>query len=128
VKRFIYKLFIILLILVSFTAYGFSSSLFEAGTIVGKVYLDKNENGLHDNDEEGISGAVIRLNNGITVTTGTGGKFSIPGLPGGFYVLELDDWTLPPGIILISPEEQSKFLNLPDKGMALINFRVKEDI
>jgi len=75
-----------------------------------------------------VEGAVIILENGIYVKSGPDGKFSIPNLTAGFHVVELDDWSLPPGIILISEEERTRFVNIPQAGMSVVNFRVKEDL
>jgi len=97
-------------------------------TLAGKVYIDENENGCQDEGEKGVEGAVIILENGIYVKSGPDGKFSIPNLTAGFHVVELDDWSLPPGIILISEEERTRFVNIPQAGMSVVNFRVKEDL
>ncbi|HPZ08478.1 MAG TPA: SdrD B-like domain-containing protein [Candidatus Eremiobacteraeota bacterium] len=98
------------------------------GVIAGKVYVDKNDNGKQDEGEPGVEGVVIILENGTSVTTGPGGKYSITNMTGGFHVLELDDWTLPPGIILALEEERTKFVRVTENGIALVNFRVKEDL
>ncbi len=98
------------------------------GTILGKVYLDENNNGSQDEGEKGIEGVVIILENGITVVTGPEGKYSITGIKGGFHVLKLDDWTLPPGIVLITEDERCKFINLPAGGSGHADFIVKEDL
>ena len=112
-----------------FPASGENEDFFTQGaTIVGKVYMDENENGRQDEGERGIEGVVIILENGIYVKTGSDGKYSVPNLTSGFHVLELDDWTLPPGIILINETERAKFVNLPSSGMSVLNFRVKEDL
>lgn len=97
-------------------------------TILGKVYVDENNNSSQDEGEKGIEGVVIIMENGITVVTGPDGKYSITNLKGGFHVLKLDDWTLPPGIILISEDERSKFINLPAGGSGYVDFIVKEDL
>ena len=98
------------------------------GTILGKVYIDENNNGSQDEGEKGIEGVVIILENGIIVITGPEGKYSITNIKGGFHVLKLDDWTLPPGIVLISEDERSKFINLPAGGSGHVDFIVKEDL
>jgi hypothetical protein len=98
------------------------------GTIVGKVYIDANNNGKQDEGEKGIEGVTLILENGIIVITGSEGKFSITNIKGGFHTLKLDDWTLPPGIVLVSEEERSKFINLPSGGTVKVDFRAKEDL
>jgi hypothetical protein len=98
------------------------------GTIIGKVYIDVNNNGKQDEGEKGIEGVVIILENGVIATTGPEGKFSITNIKGGFHTLKLDDWTLPTGIVLVSEEERSKFINLPSGGTVKVDFRAKEDL
>ncbi|MEQ8168850.1 MAG: SdrD B-like domain-containing protein [Candidatus Eremiobacterota bacterium] len=122
-------LFLILLICLSSNAFAGENNIFcLEGTILGKVYLDENNNGFQDEGEKGIEGVVIILENGITVITGADGKYSVTNLKGGFHVLKLDDWTLPPGIILITEEERCKFINLPAGGSGHVDFIVKEDL
>ena len=68
-------------------------------SIAGKVYHDRNNNGLVEPGEEGIAGVEIRLTqNGsviATTLTGANGSYSFPGLaPGTYTVVEIHpvDW------------------------------------
>ncbi len=122
-------LFFILLVFLPCNAFALESNISGMeGTIMGKVYLDENNNGVQDEGEKGIEGVVIILENGITVMTGPEGKYSVTNIKGGFHVLKLDDWTLPPGLVLITEEERCKFINLPAGGSGHIDFIVKEDL
>ena len=122
-------LFFILIVFLPCNAFALESNISGMeGTIMGKVYLDENNNGVQDEGEKGIEGVVIILENGITVMTGPEGKYSVTNIKGGFHVLKLDDWTLPPGLVLITEEERCKFINLPAGGSGHIDFIVKEDL
>ncbi|MEK7450092.1 MAG: PQQ-binding-like beta-propeller repeat protein, partial [Planctomycetota bacterium] len=63
--------------------------LFDSGTIIGKVFNDRNGNGTQDNDEEGIEGAQIITEEGAIVTTDKDGKYHIPGVAPGTHLLKL---------------------------------------
>ncbi len=66
------------------------------GSICGVKYLDMNQNGAMDEDEEGLDGVTIKLNGGErTAVTADGGKFCFEELAPGTYVVAVDETTAP---------------------------------
>ena len=72
--------------------------------------------------EAGVSGISIVMEDGTTVTTDPDGSYSIPGVEPGYHVLTLDEETLPEGWQVLG--EISKFVNVPESGMAKLNFTI----
>lgn len=78
------------------------------GTIIGKVFMDSNGDGLQQHLikgnrylENGIPGVVIYMEDGTRVETDLDGKFSIYGVRPGTHVLQVDTTTLPVDLELI---------------------------
>ena len=92
------------------------------GIIIGKVFEDLNEDGWQDKGEPGIPGIDIVMEDGTTVTTDVDGKYSIPGVEPDYHVLTIDEATLPEGYEILA--EVSKFVEVPEVGMAKLNFTV----
>ena len=68
------------------------------GVVLGKVFLDCNENGFQDEGSDpGIPGVQINTQEGIYVVTDNKGRFSLPRLRAQTHVLDLYDVTLPAG-------------------------------
>ena len=78
--------------------------LFDLGTVIGKVFNDKNENGIQDKGEEPIPNAQIVTEDGTAITTDKDGKYHIPGVIPGRHALRLDESTLPEGSYLTTPK------------------------
>ncbi len=62
------------------------------------------------------------MEDGTTATTDVDGKYSIPGVEPGYHVLTIDQATLPEGYEILG--EVSKFVEMPEAGMAKLNFMV----
>ena len=67
------------------------------GVIIGKVYADCNPNRVQDNDEPGVPGVRIYLDNGTFAITDDAGKYSIYGVTARLHGLKMDSYTLPAG-------------------------------
>ncbi|MFC1838222.1 hypothetical protein ACFL1N_01480 [Thermodesulfobacteriota bacterium] len=85
----------------------------DKGTIIGKVFLDLNKDGIQESPDEnkdsgikdskslntaeeyGIANVVLFMEDGTRVTTDSNGKFFIPGVRPGTHVLRIDETTLP---------------------------------
>ncbi|MBI5778559.1 MAG: PQQ-binding-like beta-propeller repeat protein [Planctomycetes bacterium] len=65
--------------------------LFDLGTIIGKVFWDKNANGIQDQDEGGYGVAQIIMEDGTIITTDKNGGYHIPGVKPGTHLLHLKD-------------------------------------
>lgn len=117
----------------SFAKVNITEGVFTSkGTIIGKVFLDKNKNKLQDAGEEGISNVAIYMEDGTRVVTDKDGKYSIPLVEPGIHVLRVDETTLPTGFVLIpisqrfSQSESSQFVDVPRYGISKVNFAVVE--
>ena len=82
----------------------------DEGVVLGKVYIDFNENGRQDrylpaggdsakgaleHAEPGIPGVKLQFSTGASVVTDIEGKYSMPGLPPGAHVVAISTATLP---------------------------------
>ncbi|ANV84860.1 hypothetical protein AWQ21_11005 [Picosynechococcus sp. PCC 7003] len=100
----------------------------DLGTIIGRVFEDKNFDGEQQYGEPGIPNAVIFMQNGNRVVTDENGLFSISNVLPGWHVGVLDftsvpGYTLAPGP-LFRNESQSRSVRLEPGGMARLNFAV----
>lgn len=78
--------------------------LFEEGTILGKVFDDRNEDGVQSKGEIGLPRVRIYTEYGVGVVTDSDGRFHIPAVQPGRHVLKLDGHTIPPGTAFITEE------------------------
>ncbi|MEK7309574.1 MAG: PQQ-binding-like beta-propeller repeat protein [Planctomycetota bacterium] len=65
--------------------------LFDLGTIIGKVFWDKNANGMQDKGEDGYNVVQIIMEDGTLITTDKNGSYHIPGVRPGAHILHLKD-------------------------------------
>ncbi len=65
--------------------------------IVGKVFLDCNEDNMQDPSELGIPGVRLYLENGNYVVTDAEGKYSFYAIKPNKHVIKLDNYSLPEG-------------------------------
>jgi len=101
----------------------------DCGTIIGRVFVDKNFDGEQQPGEPGVPNAVIFLEDGNRITTDAKGVFSlINALPG--YrtgVLDLSSvpgYTLAPNRYFSERNSQSRLVHLAPGGMVRMNFAV----
>lgn len=98
--------------------------------IIGRVYVDHNDNQIQDEGEPGIEGVRLYLDDGTYVLTDSSGQYHIVGVMPGIRTLRLDESTLPPDYTLeiIDVENAgnpaSRFLDLKWGTMHKANFRV----
>ncbi|HKY32057.1 MAG TPA: hypothetical protein VJV23_05925 [Candidatus Polarisedimenticolia bacterium] len=67
-------------------------------TIVGRVFVDDNRNGILDEGEPGVPWARIYLDDGTFVFTDVAGKYHLEGVRPGLRVVKVDETTLPDGL------------------------------
>jgi large repetitive protein len=67
------------------------------GCVVGKVFVDCNQNHTQDAGELGIPGVRFYLEDGTYLISDRDGKYSYCGLSNGTHVLKVDPRTLPEG-------------------------------
>ncbi len=68
--------------------------------IIGRVYVDDNQNNVFDKGEQAVAGARVYLANGNSATTDSNGLYSIPAVSEGAQLIALDPITLPKGLVL----------------------------
>ena len=74
--------------------------LFDLGSVIGKVFHDRNENGIQDKGEEPVAYIQIVTEEGTVITTDKDGKYHLAGIVPGRHLLRLDERTLPDGAYL----------------------------
>jgi len=101
----------------------------DCGTIIGRVFIDKNFDGEQQPGEPGVPNAVIFLEDGNRITTDAKGVFSVinalPGYRTG--VLDLSSvpgYTLAPNRYFSERNSQSRLVHLAPGGMVRMNFAV----
>lgn len=67
------------------------------GFIIGKVFLDCNEDGVQDPDETGVPGVRLYLQNGNYVITDANGMYTFYGISPNKHVVKVDNYSLPEG-------------------------------
>lgn len=103
--------------------------LADCGTIVGRVFVDKNFDGEQQPGEPGVPNAVLFLDDGNRILTDPEGLFSIVNVLSGNRVGTLDlsslpGYTLAPNLYRISDNSQSRLVRLTPGGLARMNFGV----
>lgn len=103
--------------------------LADCGTIVGRVFVDKNFDGEQQPGEPGVPNAVVFLEDGNRILTDPNGLFSIINVLSGNRVGTLDlsslpGYTLAPNLYRIADNSQSRLVRLAPGGLARMNFGV----
>jgi uncharacterized repeat protein (TIGR01451 family) len=103
--------------------------LLDGGTLIGRVFVDKNFDGEQQADEPGMPNAVVFLEDGTRITTDPKGLFSVANvLPGAHTgVLDLSSlpgYTLAPNLYFIERNSQSRLVRMAPGGLARMNFGV----
>jgi uncharacterized repeat protein (TIGR01451 family) len=103
--------------------------LSNSGTIIGRVFEDKNFDGEQQSGEPGIPNAVVFLDDGTRIVTDENGLFSVanvlPGYRTGVIDLSsLPGYTLAPNLYFKERNSQSRLVRLAPGGMARMNFAV----
>jgi len=105
--------------------------LFDLGTVLGKVFWDKNENGVQDPPqrigghvivEEPIPDVQIATEEGTLITTDKDGKFHLPAIIPGRHLFRLDERTLPQGTYLTT--DKVVIVDITSGILAKVNFGV----
>lgn len=106
--------------------------VFACSTIIGRVFDDKNRNGVQDAEtspyapEPGLAGVRLSTVNGLLITTDEFGRFSVPcaDIPdadiGSNYILKLDTRSLPTGYRVTT--ENPRAVRITQGKMVTLNF------
>ncbi len=101
----------------------------DCGTIIGRVFVDKNFDGEQQRGEPGIPNAVIFLEDGNRITTDPNGLFSLANVLPGYHtgVLDLSSvpgYALAPNKKFRERNSQSRLVHLEPGGLVRMNFGV----
>ncbi|UFS68561.1 DUF11 domain-containing protein [Geomonas sp. RF6] len=109
-----------------------SSILGDKVVILGRVFADRNGNGVPDAGEGGVAGVRIYLEDGSFVFTDEAGQYSFTGVSAGLHVVKIDSTTLP-GVYVPVPYNTafagigwSQFVNPPFGGPVRGDFALAE--
>ncbi|MEM1308339.1 MAG: hypothetical protein AAGF98_02365 [Cyanobacteria bacterium P01_H01_bin.153] len=103
--------------------------LSDCGTLVGRVFVDKNFDGEQQPGEPGVPNAVVFLDDGNRILTDPDGLFSVSYVLSGNRVGTLDltslpGYTLAPNLYRLADNSQSRLVRLEPGGLARMNFGV----
>lgn len=105
----------------------------ENGFIIGKVFIDTNDNRIQDENEQGVKDVKIYTEDGRYVVTDNDGKYHFDNIRPGTHVLKIDPITLPPksrlGIVdnRNMGDPNSRFVDIFPGDMMKVNFRLVSD-
>ncbi|PZV16207.1 MAG: hypothetical protein DCF20_08680 [Pseudanabaena sp.] len=103
--------------------------LSDCGTIIGRVFVDKNFDGEQQPGEPGVPNAVIYMDDGNRIVTDANGLYSLSNVLSGSRTLAIDltsipGYTLAPNLYFIERNSQSRLLRLAPGGLGRVNFAV----
>lgn len=103
--------------------------LSDCGTLVGRVFVDKNFDGEQQSGEPGVPNAVIYMDDGNRITTDPNGLFSLANVISGnrsgtLDLTSLPGYSLAPNRYFIEKNSQSRLVRLEPGGLARMNFAV----
>jgi uncharacterized repeat protein (TIGR01451 family) len=96
---------------------------FDLGTIIGKVFDDKDGNGVQGQAEAGIGGVMVAMEDGVYSITDANGMYHIAAVRPGNRLVKINVHTLPPNDGLTLPEAQT--VTLTPGLLTKVNFGVK---
>ncbi|MGB3138563.1 MAG: hypothetical protein WBG38_20340 [Nodosilinea sp.] len=101
----------------------------DCGTVLGRVFVDKNFDGQQQPGEPGVPNAVIFMDDGNRILTDPDGLFSLVNVLPGYRVGTLDLYSLPgytlaPNLYRIEENSVSRFVRLTPGGLGRMNFAV----
>jgi uncharacterized repeat protein (TIGR01451 family) len=101
----------------------------DTGTIIGRVFVDKNFDGQQQPNEPGIPNAVIFMDDGNRITTDANGLFSVQAVIAGYRTGALDLSSLPgyslaPNLRFSERNSPSRLIKLAPGGIVRMNFGV----
>jgi hypothetical protein len=97
------------------------------GTIIGRVFVDKNGDGEKQPDEPGIAKAVIFTDDGLRITTDEYGRFTIPTVYPGYHSVAIDLSSIPgyqlaPSLHITNPNTSARMVRVAPGSLARMNF------
>lgn len=103
--------------------------LSDCGTIVGRVFVDKNFDGEQQPGEPGVPNAVIYFDDGNRITTDSEGLYSLAFVIAGTRSATLDlsslpGYTIAPNLYRLEANSTSRMVRLSPGGLGRMNFAV----
>jgi uncharacterized repeat protein (TIGR01451 family) len=103
--------------------------LTDTGTIIGRVFVDKNFDGEQQPGEPGVPNAVVFMDDGNRIVTDPNGLFSVANVQPGYRTGVLDftslqGYTLAPNLYFSERNSQSRLVHLEPGGLVRMNFAV----
>ncbi len=103
--------------------------LSDCGTLIGRVFVDKNFDGEQQPGEPGVPNAVIYMDDGNRIVTDVNGLYSLSSVLSGSRTLALDltsvpGYTLAPNLYFIERNSQSRLVRLAPGALGRVNFAV----
>jgi hypothetical protein len=97
------------------------------GTIIGRVFVDKNGDGEKQPDEPGIAKAVIFTDDGLPITTDEYGRFTIPSVYPGYRSAVIDLSSIPgyqlaPSLHITNSNTPSRMVRVAPGSLSRMNF------
>ncbi|HEU4403314.1 MAG TPA: OmpA family protein, partial [Candidatus Polarisedimenticolia bacterium] len=96
---------------------------FDLGTIIGKVFDDKDGNGVQGIGEKGVGGVMVAMEDGVYAVTNANGMYHIAAVRPGNRLVKINVQTLPPNDGLTLPEAQT--VTLTPGLLTKVNFGAK---
>jgi uncharacterized repeat protein (TIGR01451 family) len=101
----------------------------DTGTLLGRVFVDKNFDGEQQPNEPGVPNAVVFLDDGNRITTDANGLFSVQSIATGYRTGVLDlgslpGYTLAPNTRFIERNSVSRLVKIAPGGIVRMNFGV----
>jgi uncharacterized repeat protein (TIGR01451 family) len=99
--------------------------------VVGKIYVDCNENRVQDHEEVGVPGVRMYFEDGTYLVSDVEGKYSYCGLKPTTHVLKVDATTLPVGAVLDTVDNRnagdpdSRFVDLRNGELHRADFHIR---
>lgn len=100
-----------------------NDALFDFSTIMGKVYHDRNEDGVQNEGEEPIPHAVLLTSTGQQIRTDINGQYHLPYVIPGRMVIRVDERSLPIGTVVVG--HKSKVADVRTSIPIKVNFGVQ---
>ena len=103
--------------------------LSDTGTILGRVFVDRNFDGEQEAGEPGVAGAVVLLDDSTRIVADANGLFNVPTVNAGWHTATLDlrgmpDYALARNHRFLERNSQSRLVRLEPGGLARFNFAV----
>jgi uncharacterized repeat protein (TIGR01451 family) len=103
--------------------------LSDCGTLIGRVFIDKNFDGEQQPGEPGVPNAVLFMDDGTRIVTDNNGLYSLNNVLSGSRTLAIDltsipGYTLAPNLNFIERNSQSRLVRLAPGSLGRVNFAV----